>query len=73
MSKELNGLSDRVLSHWFPMRKVPRMCGQEDHTMKEAWKGKAQPKKDVIQPGDAELVFCMPNACKNKGAFPLRS
>ena len=48
MSKELNGLSDRVLSHWFPMRKVPRMCGQEDHTMKEAWKGKAQPKKDVI-------------------------
>ena len=48
MSKELNGLSDRVLSHWFPTRKFPHKCKQEDRTMKEAWKGWGQLNENVI-------------------------
>jgi hypothetical protein len=48
MPKELNGYSDHVFSHWFQTAKFPHRCGHEDHTMKEAWKGKAQPNKDLI-------------------------
>jgi hypothetical protein len=40
MSKELNDLSDHVLSHWFPMWKdFPRKYEQEDHAVKEAFEG----------------------------------
>ena len=31
--------------------KIPRKCGQEDLTIKEAWEGHAQPNEDVIQCG----------------------
>ena len=45
MPKELNDLSDRVLPHWFPMRRSsPRMCGQEDRAVQEAWEGRGPTK-----------------------------
>ena len=46
MPKELNDLSDHVLSHWFPMRKSSHAgAGKEngeDWTVKEAWEGQVQ-------------------------------
>ena len=44
MPKEFNGLSGRVLSHWFPTRKsshasAGRVHG-EDRAVKEAWEGR---------------------------------
>ena len=41
MPKELNGLSDHVLSHWFPTVKSSHACAsKDDRAMKEAWEGR---------------------------------
>ena len=40
MSKELDGLSNRVLSYLVPNEdKFPRKCGQDDQAMKEVCEG----------------------------------
>jgi hypothetical protein len=54
MPKELDGLSDKVLSYWFPTdngEELPRRCTQEDRAVKEAWEGQgwAEWKRDLAR------------------------
>ena len=57
ISKEINGLSDLILSHWFP---------QEDRAMKEVWEGHGLDKRrcdlawDVDVPPLATLMLTLP-------------
>jgi hypothetical protein len=44
MSKEFNGLSDWVLSHWFPIGKNSYTCGPDVWAMKELWEGRSPAK-----------------------------
>jgi hypothetical protein len=41
MPKELNDLSEHVISHWFPLRKSSHAsAGMKTEQMKEAWEGR---------------------------------
>ena len=44
MPKELNDLSDRVLSHWFPMGKIPTQV-QTGRPGSEGGMGRAAPNR----------------------------
>ena len=49
MPKELDGLSDQVLSHWFPTRKSSHTgAGRKTEQWKSRGRGKAQPNEDVF-------------------------
>jgi hypothetical protein len=49
MPNELNGLSDPVLSHWFPPRKSSHAnVGRKTGQRKRSGRGGAQPTEDVI-------------------------
>ena len=49
MPKELNGLSDHVLSHWFPMEKSSHTgVGRKTEQWRRCGRGGAQPNEDVI-------------------------
>ena len=49
MPNKLNGLNDRVLSHWFPMRKNSHIGADRKtgHGTRRG-RGRAQPNEDVI-------------------------
>ena len=53
MPQELDGLSDRVLSHWFPIEKSSHAgagrAHEKDRVVKEMWEGAGPSRmKDVI-------------------------
>ena len=62
MPKKLKNLSDRVLSHWFPMGKSSNAgAGRKTGQRRRCGKGGAQLNEDVIKPRTGEvdaLVNC---------------
>ena len=67
-TKELDGLSDRIFSHWFPTRKKPHAGAGMEHVEDRQWRrrgtGGARLNEDVIQAG---VVVGTSNATNNFG------